>query len=247
MHYSTAHVPTNASLTAEQEKMIERLEPLDLVAQLRAYRAKHAPRTAVSPDDPLAIEKIKIERYLKKFGRTPADLPDDFWEHPEGMRGWMLGQVVGPAMGAAKRLKRLSKRGYPADYDSHPAAERKRISAAVRSGRRRTKAAATVATAPTPSAGIPAAIITREWIAESFSRLSAWTKGTGAMECKLRGRERELVKAVVQYHALSLSLGRQPSQAEFAAKLGCTRRAAQNRMRILVSLHSGASPWNAKA
>jgi hypothetical protein len=246
MHYSTAHVDERHT-QSRAKKMIERPEPLDLVAQLRSYRAKHVPPTAISPDDPLAIEKTKIERYLKKYSRTPADLPDDFWEQSKDMRGWMLGQIVGPAMGETKRLKRLAERGYPADYDSHPAADRKRISAAVRSRRRRTKTAETVVTALTPSAGIPAAIITRNWVADRFSRLSAWTKGTGSMERKLRGRERELLKAVIHYHALSLSLGRQPSHAEFAAKLGCTRRAAQNRMRILVSLHSGVGPWNAKA
>lgn len=252
--YGSAHVDTNATLITEQEKIIERPEPLDLVAQMRAYRAKNAPNATLSPDDPQATEKIALDRYLKKNGRSSADLPEGFWNEPNrAARGSMLGQIIGEARAeerAAKRLERLTSVGYPSDYSSRPRDEQRRISATVRSRRRRAKSAPTRAAGFVrliPAVTIPAATITRDWCADRLARLKRWTEGTEPLARQLRGRERDLVRAAAHYHTLSAELGRPPSHGELSGRIGCTRRTARNRVRLLVSLYAIGAPWHSKA
>jgi hypothetical protein len=218
------------------------IEPA-LLAQIRAYRAKH-PQA-----DPQATEKIKVERYLKKNHRSSADLPEGFWNEPDrAARGYALSQVIGEVRAkerAAKRLERLISAGYPDDYYSRPRDEQRRISAAVRSRRRRAKSA------PTRAAGlvrtIPAATITRDWCADKLARLKRWTEGTGPMARKLRGREHDLLKAAAHRHNFIAEFGREPSHGELAGRIRCTRHTARNRLRVLVSLYGVAGPWHSKA
>lgn len=213
-----------------------------LLALMRAYRAK------LPQADPLAVEKIKVERYLKKNGLSSTDLPEGFRGLDRDARGRVLGEIIGEKRDkdrAAKRLERLIAVGYPADYLSRPFHEQRRISAAVRSRRRRAKRA------PTRAAGlaraIPSATINREWCADKLALLKAWTAGTGPVARKFRGREHDLVRAAAHYHAITAEFGRQPSHAALAGRIGCKRRTAQNRARVLVSLYAVGGPWHSKA
>ena len=117
--------------------------------------------------------------------------------------------------------------GYPATYYELPGDEQRRIGNAVRQRRRRSKKPPMAA--PKPVRAIPVELVTGEWVADRFARLKAWTAGSDPRARKLRGREREFVKAAADYQSLSRALGRPPSLGEFAAKIGCTRPAAQNR------------------
>jgi hypothetical protein len=85
-----------------------RKEPNKLREQMRAARAKINGGVGVAPDDPLATDKIRVARYLKKYDRTPDDLPAGFWDEPDrDVRGILLGQVVGPIMAERRSAKQL--------------------------------------------------------------------------------------------------------------------------------------------
>jgi hypothetical protein len=220
-------------------------KPTDLQAHIRAYRAK-AHRGTVAPTESLSTDKTKVERYLKKSGLSAADVPEGFWSEPDrDARGRMLGEIIGAAKDkerAAKRLKKMAD--YPVDYDKRSHEGQRRVGAAVRSRRWRAKKSA--ATTPT-SRPTAATAITCAWRDDKWARLNVWTKGAGPLARQCRGRERELLRAAMFYQTLSEQHGRAPSHAELGAKLGCTRRAAQNRIRILTGLYSTNGPWHSKA
>lgn len=210
---------------------------------IRASIEKYALK--VAHNDPLATEKIKVTRYLKRFDLTPDVLPADFWTLDENRRGFELGEIVGPVRRAAKRLKRMMARGYPADYYSRSDKDQRRTSAAVRQRRRRAKAAKP---APTPRGPRRIAFerVSREWRDDRLASLTAWTAGSGPSQRHLRGHERELVKAALAYHALTAQLGHAPSYGELADKIDCTRYAARNLVRRLESLYGITGPWRSK-
>jgi hypothetical protein len=225
-----------------------RREPNKLREQMRAARTKINGGVRVAPADPLATDKIRITRYLKKFGLTLDDLPNCFWDEPdEAARGSLLGKTVGPVMAErcfAKRVKRSIDRGYPTDYYSRPSDEQRQISSVVR--KRRWRAEQAIKPAPTPKAPLPTTMITKEWIRDSFTRLKSWTAGSDPMAIQLRSRERDFVKVRAAYQRLINTLGRAPKQSELAAELGCTRRVAQNRIDRLHKLEGVGGPWHEK-
>lgn len=225
-----------------------------LLIQIQECRKKY--NQPSPPHDPLAIDKIKVARYLEKFGLTLDDLPPEFWTHDEELRGFILGQIVGPVMAerraakrAALRLKRLIAVGYPTDYYSRPIWEQRRISAAVRARRWRAKQP-TVAPPIAPRAvrrAIPFELISPGWHTDKLALLFAYTAGDSARARKLRGREPELTKAALVYQVLMREFQRQPSLGDLAARLGCSRAAAQNRAGLLVHLYAAGGPWHQQA
>ena len=221
---------------------------MKLREQIRAAIVKYSDGAEVAKDDPLATHKIRVSRYLKKFGLTLDDLPSRFWDEPdETVRGGLLGDVVGPVMATRrfeKRVERSIAAGYPADYYSRPIDEQKRIGNVVRKRRSRAKRATKAAS--TPKAPLPTTMITKEWIRESFTRLKSWTAGSDPMAIQLRSREKDFVKARAAYRRLINALGREPKQAELAAELGCKPRVAQNRINQLRKLESVDGPWHEK-
>jgi len=236
-------------MTYSTQPAVSAISPA-LLIQIRAYREKHKPH---APHDPLAIEKVRVHRYLIKHGHSSDELPPDFWEQDRDIRGFIVGQVLGadsPAGEAraakreAKRLESLERRGYPVDYDFHTYEERRRISAAVRSRRRRAPRAPEAKASPL--VGLPVETVTHDWMADKLARINLWVKGATPLARQLRGRERELVKVAAVYQMLCARTGRQPSHAELARNLGCTRAAAQNKRRLLVRLYSSGGPWYAK-
>ena len=196
----------------------------------------------------VATDKIRVSRYLKKFGLTSDDLPDGFWDEPdETVRGWLLGDTVGPVMAErrlAKRVERSIEAGYPADYYSRPWDEQRKIGSVVR--KRRWRAEQATKLAPTPKAPLPTTKITKEWITDSFTRLKSWTAGSDPMAIQLRSREKEFVHARNAYQGLINTLGRAPKQSELADELGCTRRKAQNKIDKLRKLEGVGGPWHEK-
>jgi hypothetical protein len=198
----------------------------------------------------LAIEKVSLDRYLTNLGHSSNELPDGFWEHDRERRGFIVGQILGPdspagKARAAKRLKRVIAAGYPADYYSRSDEERRRIGNAVRQRRRRTPRAPEADAIPL--VGVPVQSVTRDWMADKLTQMNLWAKGTTPLARQLRGRDRELVKVAAVFQILCARIGRQPSHAELARNLGCTRCVAQNKRRLLVRLYSSGGPWYAKA
>jgi hypothetical protein len=225
-----------------------RKEPNKLRKQMHAKLAEINGGVRVAPDDPLATDKICVHRYLKKFGLTSDDLPDGFWDEPdEIVRGWLLGDVVGPVMARRryeKRVERSIEAGYPADYYSRPWDEQRKIGSVVR--KRRWRAEQATKLAPTPKAPLPTTKITKEWITDSFTRLKSWTADSDPMAIQLRSREKEFVHARNAYQRLINTLGRAPKQSELADELGCTRRVAQNKIDKLRKLEGVGGPWHEK-
>jgi hypothetical protein len=87
-----------------------RKKPNKLREQMHAKLAEINGGVRVAPDDPLATDKICVHRYLKKFGLTSDDLPDGFWDEPdEAVRGWLLGDTVGPVMAERRLAKRVER------------------------------------------------------------------------------------------------------------------------------------------
>lgn len=230
---------------AAEEHLDERQK---LLAEMRAYRKKINGGVEVTADDPLATQKIKVARYLKKFGLSESELPAGFWDEPdEADRGRLLGEVVGPVMAQkrfAKRVERMIKRGYPRDYYERPEHERRLISNQVRSRRWRAKQPASRKAESMRKTELPAATVTREWIADKFSRLKKWNIGPDPRARQWHGREREFVNAAAAYYRLRRRSGRAPSLGELATEIGCTRSAAQNRMRVLTALFAVGGPWH---
>jgi hypothetical protein len=228
-----------------------------LRAQVRAFIEKNG-IVRVNADDPLATDKIRVDRWLRNRGRTSDDLPPNYWSLDKDERGSILGEIqagVNAEDRAAERLARMVAAGYPADYPLHSRDDQRRISDAVRQRRARLKkataAAATPKTAPavTPRAprGIPFEIVSREWCDDRLTSLTAWTADSGPQQRQLRGHERELVKAALIYQVLARELHRAPSYGELAAKMRRKRDAARNLVRRLESLYSVTGPWHSKA
>ncbi|MGA9891252.1 MAG: hypothetical protein WBQ55_02530 [Xanthobacteraceae bacterium] len=159
----------------------------------------------------------------------------------EKIRGYLYGCIVGPIKRAEKRAKRMEGRGYPAGYYDLPEREQRKVGARVRAKRSRDNKRGAIADAPVRP--IPPMTISRALRDEMLARLRAWTAGTGRSACKFRGSEIALVKAAVVYHSLCATLHRQPSYTELAARIGCTRPAAQKRVAALTKLYSAAGPW----
>jgi hypothetical protein len=201
--------------------------------------------TVTEIQNPLAIEKIKVARHLAKSNGTVDDLPDGFWnETDRAVRDAVYYGVIAALNDKKRAARRLAKMAdYPADYGQRSYDQKMRIGSAVRTRRWRAKrkAAAPVMQRTTITS------ITREWISGKLALLGRWTTGTTPLARQCRGRERELVKAATYYQMLSDKFGRQASHGELAGKLGCTRRSAQNRIRILTALYSGGGPWHSKA
>ena len=185
---------------------------------MRAYTAKHS-APVPTPSDPLALDKIKVTRHLKKHGLTPDVLPEGFYDWPMEQRSYELRWII-----------RKHKLAGAAERKRHLATERQRRHREKITPRATTKAAR----------GIPLEIVSGEWMAEKITRLRAWiAAATGNHSAvKLRGRERELTMVAAHYHRLHAALGREPSQDQLAAKVGGNRRTAQNKLRILASLYS---------
>lgn len=221
-----------------------------LKAQIRASIEKYGV-VPVNADDLLATDKIKVARYLKQYGLTLTDLIAEypnFWTLDDNVRGFLLGQFIGPIRRAAKRLKRMIARGYPADYDSLSRDDRRRVSAAVRQRRRRAKAAKPAPTPRAPrSTRIPFERVCREWRDDRLASLTAYTAGSGPRQRQLRGHERQLVKAALLYHALTAELRRAPTHRELANKMRVRLPIARNLVRRLESLYGVAGPWRSKA
>jgi hypothetical protein len=246
MSYSTA-------LPVQQTKLsTPTTERPPVLALVQAWREKNNV-TLAKPDDPLATDKIRVERYLRRYGLTPDVLPSGYWDFGEDLRGFLLGQAVGPVMTerrAAKRLKRMMARGYPADYYLRSDQDRQRTSDVVRQRRSRAKKAAVAAAKPKPTPraerGIPFEAVSREWRDDRLRSLTAWTAGSGPCQCHLRGHEPKLVKAALLYQVLASELRRAPSYGELADKFGCTSDAARNMVRRLQSLYRPTGPWHSK-
>ena len=235
------------SLIKDVDETNGELEKADSIGRpkrhIAEWRAKNPPAPKLANDDPLATDKIKVERYLKRFGLTLDDLPDGFWSESEVARGYLLGQTVGPVRSHTAREKRMTERGYPADYYDRPDDERRRLSANVRWRRWRARQPANSA-APVRKPSLPAANITTDWIGDKHARLKQFTSGNTPLARQLRRRKSEIVRAAATYHRLANALGRAPYLSELAAELGCSRAAAQNRVRVMTTLYDVGGPWH---
>jgi hypothetical protein len=207
---------------------------------------------AASSSDPLAIDKIRVGRYLAKRGLTEDILPADFYNEPDyDVRRRKLHQII-EAVEAERRAKTaVVASNEPAwlEYvNSRPTVHdwlpsRREFDHMMRTRRWRAKKPAKFI--ERTARGIPSERVSRSWRDDKLARLKAFSQGTGPLARQLRGREIEMVKAAALFFTLSAELGHQPSHSELAGRIGCTRRAARNRVGILVRLYDG--PWHLEA
>lgn len=237
----------------EAQDVLDEARKEQLREQMRAKLAE------INGGDPLAKDKKKISNALKKVGRTPADLPPDFWDLPriakipcersrqsEFYRVCEEGQEE---MREAERLRELEKHGRPANYDRLPWDERHRIDANIRQRQHRDK------TRKPPSkptvAPLPVAYVAPDMLSITLQKMSrsldTWTRaGSTPLARQLRKPEHRsaLIRAAAAYaRYFNTPHQKPPSRAELAKKLRCSEGQARRKLDVLKSLYSPGGPW----
>lgn len=249
---------TLANAEAQDTLDEERREPTKLQVQMRATRARLNGGIDVASDDPLATDKIKIAKALKKVGRTLADLPPDWDKLPriskipfERSRQSELYRVFGEGeeeMREAERLRELEKRGRPANYDLLPVDERNRINGNIRQRKHRDekrKPASKLMITPLPVAQIATSDLRSTLIAMRKS-LEKWVVNYSTpLSRQLRKPEKQLaiIKAAAAYARYFNQHGEIPSQVALAKWLHCSKDQARRRLDRLKSLYAPGGPW----
>ena len=214
---------------------------MKLREQMRAARAKYSGGVEVAEDDPLAKDKKKASKALKKVERTLANLPSDFSELPrlskipfersrqsEFYRVFREGEEE---MREAERLRELEKLGRPPNYDLLPRDERDRINTNLRKQRsrdRKRKPSSKPAIALLPVASIASDSLHFR-LRDMLRSLEKWALvSSNPLAPQLRKRDQQLalIRAAAMYARYFNQHSKPPSRSVLANGLAAreTRR-----------------------
>ena len=224
-----------ARIDEADEEAIRKLDAVDRVYAKQPI--EHSIHISAKPETPqqreirLYSERRKVANSLRKVGLTPADLPADFWEKSRVERDLIFHKIYTKALNEREAAKAAAM-----TVASKPAPL---------SGKERTRQWRTRKPKPTLTGG-PMQFETPNaaWIADRFASLRTWTATRGRRQEKLRGRERELVRAAAIYQHMTGKLSRAPSHNEFGARLRCGRRGARSTIEVLAALYLPGGPWH---
>jgi hypothetical protein len=231
---------------------------MNLREQMHAARVRIDGGVKVSADDPLAIDKRRVAKTLKRVGRTSADLPPDFWRlrqtaifSGERSRRSELYRICAEGEAEQREAERLlesARRGRPANYDLLPVDERKKIDGKIRQQKhrgKRPKPASKPSAAPLPVAQIAGGDLRSTLIAMRKS-LEKWVVNYSTpLSRQLRRREKQLaiIRTAAAYSRFYQQYDKLPSHSELAKWLHCSNDQARRRVDLLKSLYAPGGPW----